>query len=268
MYDESLKGFSLVELSIVLVILGLLTGGVLTGQNLIRAAELRSIPTEFQAYQTAVHTFRDKYFALPGDMTNATDFWDSAGGSGFIGDGCETATGTGTQTCNGDGDGTLDKGDTASEYIEVYTFWQHLANAGLVEGSYSGKAESLSKRNSVIGINVPASKISGAAFEAEWVGTTSSASNTWMFPGSHGNIMFFGTKSDTSSYFRPVLTPEEMWSVDTKMDDGLPGQGRIITYDQDAPFATTCITTNVASTAKYNLTSTDLSCTITFDQVF
>ena len=67
--------FSLVELSIVLVILGLLTGGILTGQNLIRAAELRSVVTEFQTYQTAVMTFRDKYFALPGDMTNATDFW-------------------------------------------------------------------------------------------------------------------------------------------------------------------------------------------------
>jgi prepilin-type N-terminal cleavage/methylation domain-containing protein len=47
------QGFSLIELSIVLVILGLLTGGILTGQNLIRAAELRSITTQHQGYQTA-----------------------------------------------------------------------------------------------------------------------------------------------------------------------------------------------------------------------
>jgi prepilin-type N-terminal cleavage/methylation domain-containing protein len=57
--------FSLVELSIVLVILGLLTGGILTGQNLIRAAELRAVVTEFNRYQTAVRTFEDKYSPFP-----------------------------------------------------------------------------------------------------------------------------------------------------------------------------------------------------------
>ena len=71
------QGFSLVELSIVLVILGLLTGGILTGQSLIRAAELRSVTTEFQKYQTAMMTFRDRYMALPGDMRNATAFLGS-----------------------------------------------------------------------------------------------------------------------------------------------------------------------------------------------
>ncbi|PZP83692.1 MAG: type II secretion system protein, partial [Azospirillum brasilense] len=56
-------GFSLVELSIVLVILGLLTGGILGGQSLIRAAELRTISTDANRYITAAQTFRDKYFA-------------------------------------------------------------------------------------------------------------------------------------------------------------------------------------------------------------
>lgn len=57
------RGFSLVELSIVLVILGLLTGGILAGQSLIRAAELRAVSTEYSRYATAVQSFRDKYFA-------------------------------------------------------------------------------------------------------------------------------------------------------------------------------------------------------------
>ena len=74
--------FSLVELSIVLVILGLLVGGVLSGQSLIRAAQLRSVTTQFANYRAAVFTFRDKYFALPGDMANASAFWGSAGGTG------------------------------------------------------------------------------------------------------------------------------------------------------------------------------------------
>ena len=69
------QGFSLVELSIVLVILGLLTGGILAGQNLIRASELRSVSTQINQLNTAFMTFRDTYFALPGDMRNAQDFW-------------------------------------------------------------------------------------------------------------------------------------------------------------------------------------------------
>ncbi len=56
-----LNAFSLVELSIVLVILGLLVGGVLSGQSLIRAAELRSITEDYARYVTATHTFKDKY---------------------------------------------------------------------------------------------------------------------------------------------------------------------------------------------------------------
>ena len=56
-----MRGFSLVELSIVLVILGLLTGGILTGQTLIRAAELRSVTTEFQRFQAATNAAQRHY---------------------------------------------------------------------------------------------------------------------------------------------------------------------------------------------------------------
>jgi prepilin-type N-terminal cleavage/methylation domain-containing protein len=127
------NGFSLIELSIVLVILGLLTGGVLTGQNLIRAAELRSITTEFQNYQASVMTFRNKYMALPGDMVNATSFWASAGGTGADAI-CFAVESTGAETCNGNGDGSIGELGAPSER---YRFWQHLANAGLVQGSYT-----------------------------------------------------------------------------------------------------------------------------------
>lgn len=79
-------GFSLVELSIVLVILGLLVGGILGGQSLIHAAELRAIPTETEKYQTALNTFRMKYFALAGDFDKATSFWGNADTDGNGGD--------------------------------------------------------------------------------------------------------------------------------------------------------------------------------------
>ena len=99
-------GFSLVELSIVLVILGLLTGGILAGQSLVRASELRAVSSEYQRYATAMHAFRDKYFAIPGDMTNATKFWGddaTACADGAVADGTPG-------TCNGNGNGILTAG--------------------------------------------------------------------------------------------------------------------------------------------------------------
>ncbi|MFZ4541492.1 MAG: type II secretion system protein [Rickettsiales bacterium] len=131
--SKTSSGFSLVELSIVLVILGLLVGGILSGQSLIRAAELRAVSTEYSRYVTAVQTFRDKYFQLPGDMNSATTFW----GTAAVGAACATTIGSGTQTCNGNGDGWLDNGYVNSN--ENFRYWQHLANAGLIEGAYTGQ---------------------------------------------------------------------------------------------------------------------------------
>lgn len=104
------------ELSIVLVILGLLTGGILAGQLLIRAAELRSVTTEYNRYVTAVQSFRDKYFALPGDMNNAAAFWGAADGSTGNTAACVTTASTSTATCNGDGNGIVSPSSSSNEY--------------------------------------------------------------------------------------------------------------------------------------------------------
>ena len=63
-----IEGFTLIELSIVLVIIGLIVGGVLTGQSLISAAEVRAQISQIEKYNSAVNTFRSKFNALPGDM--------------------------------------------------------------------------------------------------------------------------------------------------------------------------------------------------------
>src|SRR5688572_8582479 len=135
------RGFSLVELSIVLVILGLLTGGILAGQSLIRAAELRSVTSEFQRYSTALGAFRDKYFAIPGDMTNAVSFWTVAAA-------CPSVAATAAAgVCNGNGDGQITALATGTCNgtncgNEIFGIWEHLAYAGLVEGSYTGAPNS------------------------------------------------------------------------------------------------------------------------------
>ncbi len=126
------RGFSLVELSIVLVILGLITGGILSGKSLIRAAELRSVVTEYQHHLTAVSMFQDQYEAIPGDFNDATRFWGKNNTS------CAAHTGTAASpgTCNGGGDGYVQQATVAGGISEAVGFWQHLANAGLIEGAY------------------------------------------------------------------------------------------------------------------------------------
>ena len=68
------KGFTLVELSIVLVIIGLIVSSILVGQELIQAASIKSQVSQIQTYQASVGTFMAKYRAIPGDFPKATTF--------------------------------------------------------------------------------------------------------------------------------------------------------------------------------------------------
>jgi len=72
------SGFTLIELSIVLVIIWLIIGGVLTGQDLIKSAEIRAQISQIEKYNTAVNAFKLKYNCTPGDCPNATDYFPNA----------------------------------------------------------------------------------------------------------------------------------------------------------------------------------------------
>ncbi len=245
-------GFSLVELSIVLVILGLLTGGILTGQNLIRNAELRSVPTEFQAFQTAVYTFRDKYFALPGDMTNATDFWGEAHADPAT---CKTTISTGTETCNGDGDGKI---LDASFYNESYRFWQHLANAGLLEGTYSGVSGPGHASSHATPDNVAKSKLSNGYWTMLYWGN--SPNHTENFKLTH-NFQIGGLIANSWNNGN-IFTNEEAWNIDTKIDDGKPATGFAGTAVNNT-FNSNCASSDL-ETATYQLQNPDIGCTMAF----
>lgn len=262
--------FSLVELSIVLVILGLLTGGILAGQALIRAAELRSIGTGIARYVAAAHGFRDKYFYLPGDMPNAVQFWGAAAGG--LGNGKDaacaayTTAATGTETCNGDGNGAFTtSGNNVADNYETWRAWQHLANAGLVEGSYSGVTADASRADGgAVGVNMPAARIANVGFN--WWRLSDAASDVnWYALGRYGNLMMVGRavspiSGNSSLPVYPFLKPEEMWGIDSKIDDGRPTSGSIIGRKASSPAHPGCTTSDDAATAAYSLSTMDIVC--------
>lgn len=241
----SANGFSLVELSIVLVILGLLVGGILTGRSLIRAAELRSVTTEYERYHTATRAFRDKYFMLPGDMTNATQFWGLLHADAAT---CADTASTDARTCNGDGNGLLDNSAASYEHARA---WQHLANAGLIEGSYAGNHDGCGS-----GL-CPNPKIDRTIF---WYLQFYDPAWGNCFNVEHGNSLQL-----TSGWDGP-LRPEEAWNIDMKMDDGKPATGKVLVYASLASCTDTAVATNLA--ANYLLTSSAKVCGLTFRQQF
>ncbi len=217
------KGFSLVELSIVLVILGLLVGGILAGQSLIRASELRAVGTESQRYITALHAFRDKYFAQPGDMGNATSFW------GKDATYCNGDTGTAnaaTGTCNGNSNSAMNYTNTAGPITQEHLqAWRQLALSGLIEGTYTGIKATIFAD---MGINAPASKFPRGVwtmYSFSSTGTTSNYQYDW------GNqLQIYELNSGGSA---GIFKPEEAWNIDKKLDDGKPGTGHIMAGYRD-----------------------------------
>ena len=119
------SGFTLIELSIVLVIIGLIVGGILVGQDLIHAATIRSQISQIEKYNTAVNSFQIKYDGLPGDLqaSQAAQF----GFGHRVGD-----------SGRGDGNGLLEGGTTGSSNVcgEIEFFWLDLSNAGLISEQF------------------------------------------------------------------------------------------------------------------------------------
>jgi type II secretory pathway pseudopilin PulG len=213
---------SLVELSIVLVILGLLVGGVLSGQSLVRAAELRAVSNDITRYITATNTFRDKYFSYPGDLPNATKFWGVQNAAPAV---CQSTPSTTKLTCDGDGDGFIGAAGGFYSY-EQLRYWQHLANAGLIEGTYAGVGSFSDGGGNYAPYNSPATRLQGVTFAVRYWGTMDSSSPD-MYPGTYGHIYYLGISRPNWEPFDPFMTPAEAWNIDTKIDDGKPGTGKI-----------------------------------------
>jgi len=262
MHVAARRGFTLVELSIVLVILGLLVGGVLAGQSLIHAAELRAITTERTNFVIAMGAFKEKYMAIPGDMNNATAFWGAADADPGTCAALTTAS-TGTETCNGDGNGYV-AGMNLTNPHEFFRSWQHLANAGLIEGTYSGVAGPANVANGIIGTNIPRSRVPSGGWMMIGGGTMADviayeAANGEIYVVNYGNGLLLGSLGSDDLVRHGVVTAADAWNIDSKTDDGKPNSGKMLTYARD--FSPDCVD---ATDAAYDLANTSNGCQLIF----
>ena len=222
-----IQGFTLIELSIVLVIIGLLVGGVLTGQDLIKSATVRAQISQIEKYNTAVNTFQGKYDALPGDMDLAT-----ANRFGFN-----------TLMCDGsmgarDGNGLLDGYflmPLVQGFGEVQLFWQDLSSVNLIDGTFPNGAAVFACNTSDpahwqtnIGQWLPVAKIGYGNF-------------VYVYEFSGKN--WYGVSATIEMSVNPAsgtTIPVAMaYNIDKKIDDGLPTTGNVQALYLGADFTAT-----------------------------
>jgi len=270
---NSQKGFTLVELAIVMTIIGLLIGGILKGQELMQNARITATVSQVKSYSAAVTTFKDMYQAVPGDMLNA--------GTRLVG--CPGAAGI---SCN---PGTTSAGDnivgppgwaaagwgapaiTATKAAglaaadvdgERYLFWAHLLLANLIGGI---NADGLNANtNFAFGVTNPDAKIGGGFIVGYDTGTVGLENAAAFQPANTGISGMVGVITTDPKLATPTaqnagpLAPLRAAQLDRKMDDGRPATGYVQAYG----FQTSCFTS--AAALVYNETISTTDCGLIF----
>jgi len=242
---KSKTAFSLAELSIVLIIIGLLVVGVTSGSKLVNQSKISNTISGLAEYSSIFTTFNSLYDAKPGDMKNANDYW---------GANCVT-----TSVCEGDGDDLIETGET-------FRLWKHLELAELISGNYTGIGGGTGNQAD-LGTNVPTIYAADVGVSIR-DGSTLGAGNNILPVDSFLIVGGFRTNADTSG---PGVTVLTAYNIDKKIDDGKPLIGVIkVAHGAGAvPFSCATDSGSVSSTtSSYVLTNTNKDCVFLYTKVF
>lgn len=209
------SGYSLVELAIVMVIIGLLVSGALAGRELLKSAQIKAAISEIETYKIAVDSFLVQYEGLPGDLKNAASFW------------------TGGVTANGNGNGRIGT-NVVTDDTEPYYAWDQLSLGRYISGAYSGAGT-----NGDIGVNSPASDaINGAGFGIwyaemdDWGCCPSENFTNTAGQFVKANFLVLGAEHSTDNVpLNSGLTPLQASTIDLKLDDGVYNTGKVVGID-------------------------------------
>jgi prepilin-type N-terminal cleavage/methylation domain-containing protein len=216
------QGFTLVEIAIVLVIIGLLLGGILKGQEMITQAKIKNEMADFSGVSAAYHGYQDRYRAIPGDDPQAGARWTTGNPVAFAGDGNGIVAGTYNNAC---------PTPLVAASAETCDFWDHLRRAGFVSGN--GGQQPFNALTGLIGVQTG----DGAAGQT--------LLNQGGGNGFVGLIMCSANLPDKIAI-----------AVDSQMDDGAPNLGTLRAIVQAAPNPN--IGNNLVSTAAYAETGTNI----------
>jgi prepilin-type N-terminal cleavage/methylation domain-containing protein len=202
------NGFTLVELAIVIMVIGVLIGGVMKGKELLENSKITSMVMQEQNLEGATRAFKKMYFAYPGDMTDASSRLPN----------CTSAP----CNVNGNGDGAIGANISSNQAptgatAENRTFWVHLAKSGLgtigIDPNYTGtpnKGGTDFPRDPLNGVFM----VYNSTYYAPAIGFT--------FQGN-----YLKTQIDAIGAY-PGLSGIQAARIDRKMDDGLPLSGNVI----------------------------------------
>ncbi len=255
MHAAQKNGFTLIELSIVLVIISLIVGGVIGGKSLIHSARLQAVITEVTQFRTAINTFKLQYDAIPGDMRDAYDYWGTA---------CDAYN---INSCNGDGNNILDNCNTCGHQQENMEAWAHLYLAGLIKHALHGEQMNNGLPGwAAIGENIPPAAIDGAGYilrHGSWNSDTPSF-------GKLGNAIVLGRVYSGSNYLSDgAITPKDARTIDRKIDDGAADGGdmRPASISNNELGGNDCVggtAISSSSSGSYDVSDPDKSCRIMF----
>lgn len=264
-FSSKKSAFSLIELSIVLIIIGLLIAGVTGGASLIKSSELRSAISEARGYAVAVSGFYSQYNALPGDYTTAV--------AGAAVSDSTYGLNSKIQYYNGNITTTSSESSVA---------WDQLIKTGTIDNSLTLTSSNVTNSQAV-GTNMPSSKIKFAGWHFDYrinVGgdtdaayTTASNEGKSASPAYQNVVVLTGATSSgttatdtlvngTNPVATASLTGPDALSIDTKVDDGFANAGRV------RGLGTTnsvCYTQNTSANVGYIVSSASTKvCALTF----
>ncbi len=204
------SGFTLIEIAIVLVIIGLLLGGVLKGQELINSAKVKNLATDFRNIPVFIYGYQDKYKAIPGDdPTIGTANTHLTGGT--------ACTPVAANHC-APGNGLIDGAWNATAITdESYVFWQHVRLAGLAAGATDSTTMTTSP-STYLPVNAVGGNIGIQS-------GTSVAANSPMIDAN--TIPIRGTYIICS----PNILGKFAKQLDIQLDDGNTATGNMMAYD-------------------------------------
>lgn len=227
------RGFTLVELAIVIIIIGLLTAGVLVGQTLIQTSKVNKEVADLNSFYSAHITFKNKYNCLPADCPRASSFLDNTLCASMV---------YGGLGCNGDGNLKYNIWSGTDYRSDPHRYWIHLELAKMLKGA--------SKTNNESSYNPS----NFSPFASHYV---THGESTIINTGLYYNFIVFAGVKASSCNNCSILTPEQAYTIDKKLDDALPNSGRVITF-QGGLSSGTCM-----SSSSYNLSDDRISCILT-----